>query len=69
MIAPVSKIAGQQPNTIYTIGHSTHPIDEFIGMLKACDIETLVAGHHIPAALNAARGIHKHLEQNHELID
>lgn len=47
-MAPISKIAGQQPNTIYTIGHSTHPIDEFIGILKAYDIETLVDIRTVP---------------------
>jgi hypothetical protein len=29
----------RQPNTIFTIGHSTHPIEEFIGILKAYNIE------------------------------
>ncbi|MBO9570931.1 MAG: DUF488 domain-containing protein [Chitinophagaceae bacterium] len=29
-------------HTIYTIGHSTHPIQEFITMLKAFNIEVLV---------------------------
>ena len=27
---------------MYTIGHSTHPIDEFVGMLRANDIERLI---------------------------
>jgi len=27
---------------VYTIGHSTHPIDEFVGMLRANDIERLI---------------------------
>jgi len=27
--------------TIYTIGHSTHPLDEFIAMLKSFEIEIL----------------------------
>ena len=27
---------------MYTIGHSTHPIDEFVGMLKAHDVERLI---------------------------
>jgi uncharacterized protein (DUF488 family) len=35
---------------IYTIGHSTHPIEEFIGMLKAYDIHTLVDIRSIPAS-------------------
>lgn len=29
------------PPTIWTIGHSTHPIEEFIALLKAHSIETL----------------------------
>lgn len=33
---------------IYTIGHSTHPIDEFIEMLKARKIEQLVDVRTIP---------------------
>jgi uncharacterized protein (DUF488 family) len=37
-----------QPNTIFTIGHSTHPIEEFTGILKAYDIETLVDIRTIP---------------------
>lgn len=28
--------------TIYTIGHSTHPIDDFITILKSYDIQQLV---------------------------
>jgi uncharacterized protein (DUF488 family) len=37
-----------QPATVFTIGHSTHPIAEFIEMLKAYDIETLVDIRTIP---------------------
>lgn len=33
---------------IYTIGHSTHPIDEFIGILKAYEIEEVVDVRTIP---------------------
>lgn len=33
---------------IYTIGHSTHPFDEFIGLLKANDIEQLADIRSIP---------------------
>ncbi len=29
-------------NTIYTIGHSTHPIEEFIKIIKAYKIETVI---------------------------
>lgn len=31
-----------EPHIIYTIGHSTHTLAEFIGMLKSFDIKTLV---------------------------
>lgn len=48
MNATISKIAGQQPDTIFTIGHSTHQIEEFIGMLKAFNIETLVDIRTVP---------------------
>ncbi|MGZ9097682.1 MAG: DUF488 domain-containing protein [Micavibrio sp.] len=34
--------------TIYTIGHSTHPIDEFIAMLKAAGVNTLVDVRSVP---------------------
>ncbi len=34
--------------TIYTIGHSTHPVEEFIGMLTAHGIEQLVDVRTIP---------------------
>lgn len=34
--------------TICTIGHSTHPIDEFIEMLKSNGIETLVDVRTVP---------------------
>jgi uncharacterized protein (DUF488 family) len=36
--------------TIYTIGHSTHPIAEFIGMLESFNVETLVDVRSIPAS-------------------
>lgn len=34
--------------TIYTIGHSTHPIDEFIRILQAYGIETVIDVRTIP---------------------
>lgn len=37
-----------QPDTIFTIGHSTHPIEEFIGILKAYAIETLADIRTVP---------------------
>ena len=53
-----------QSVTIYTIGHSTHPIEEFTGILKAYAIETLADirkeyaaydnAHHQLSALDAA---------------
>lgn len=48
MSATISKTAGQEPDTIFTIGHSTHPIEEFIGMLTAFDIEALVDIRTVP---------------------
>lgn len=36
--------------TVYTIGHSTHPIEEFIQMLKANGIERLVDIRTIPGS-------------------
>ena len=35
-------------DTIFTIGHSTHPVDNFIEMLKSFDIEALVDIRTIP---------------------
>jgi len=34
--------------TVFTIGHSTHPIDEFIGLLQAHNIEVLIDIRTIP---------------------
>ena len=34
--------------TVFTIGHSTHPIEEFIEMLRAFDIELLVDVRTVP---------------------
>jgi uncharacterized protein (DUF488 family) len=34
--------------TIYTIGHSTHPIEEFVGLLKSHEIGILVDIRNIP---------------------
>ena len=36
------------PLTIYTIGHSTHPIEEFIALLKSYGIEQLVDVRTVP---------------------
>lgn len=35
---------------VYTIGHSTHPIDEFVGMLKANNIERLIDVRTVPGS-------------------
>lgn len=35
-------------NTIYTIGHSTHPIEEFIRILEAFEIEQVIDVRSIP---------------------
>jgi uncharacterized protein (DUF488 family) len=38
----------RETDTIFTIGHSTHPIDAFIAMLSAYDIKTLADIRTIP---------------------
>lgn len=35
-------------NTVYTIGHSTHPIDQFVEILQAYDISELIDVRSIP---------------------
>ena len=40
--------SASQQLTIFTVGHSTHPIDEFIGLLKNCGIEQLVDVRTVP---------------------
>ena len=35
---------------VYTIGHSTHPIDEFVGMLRANGIERLIDVRTVPGS-------------------
>lgn len=37
-------------NTIYTIGHSTHPIEEFIAMLQSCGVRQLVDIRSLPGS-------------------
>lgn len=39
-----------QHHTVYTIGHSTHSIDEFIAMLRSFDIATLVDIRSLPGS-------------------
>lgn len=36
------------PKSIYTIGHSTHPIEEFIDLLKSYEIKMLIDVRSIP---------------------
>jgi uncharacterized protein (DUF488 family) len=52
-----------QPDTIFTIGHSTHPIEEFISILKAYDIETLVDIRTIPRSRHNPHFSQEYLEQ------
>lgn len=40
--------AGHKATPVYTIGHSTHPIEKFIDMLRARDIATLIDIRTIP---------------------
>jgi uncharacterized protein (DUF488 family) len=49
---------------IYTIGHSTHPIDTFIGLLKAYDIKTLVDIRTIPGSRHNPQFSQKPLAQS-----
>lgn len=41
-------MAMKKKPTIYTIGHSTHPLDEFVAMLKSQEIDFLVDVRTIP---------------------
>ncbi len=43
-----SALPGKRALTIFTIGHSTHPIDEFIALLKRYGIEQLVDVRTVP---------------------
>ncbi len=36
--------------TIWTIGHSTHPVDEFLGLLRTYDIRVLADIRHYPTS-------------------
>lgn len=46
----ITCLAGYLPYmmTVFTIGHSTHPIEEFIGMLKANGVQRLVDIRTVP---------------------
>jgi uncharacterized protein (DUF488 family) len=49
---------------IYTIGHSTHPIDHFLHMLQAYSIETLVDVRTVPRSRHNPQFDQKNLEQS-----
>jgi uncharacterized protein (DUF488 family) len=51
-------------DTIYTIGHSTHPIDEFIKILRAYGIELLVDVRTIPMSRHNPQFNQAGLEQS-----
>jgi uncharacterized protein (DUF488 family) len=44
----IKKKSGEKGTVLYTIGHSTHPIAEFIGILKTYEIHLLVDVRTIP---------------------
>ena len=72
---PRHRIMPAGPSVIFTIGHSTHPIEEFVGVLRAhtiallADIRTIPKSRHNPqfnsdalaASLAAARIGYRHL--------
>ncbi len=45
-----NKLPMKTPPTIYTIGHSTHPLEEFIEMLKSFDIKVLADIRKLPGS-------------------
>lgn len=63
----VSHAKQQAPaGTIFTIGHSTHPIAEFIGILQAYAIETLVDIRSIPGSRHNPQFFQKALAESLE---
>jgi uncharacterized protein (DUF488 family) len=48
MLKKPKKKSKKEASTIFTIGHSTHPAKEFISILKAYDIQTLVDIRTVP---------------------
>ena len=54
-------------DTIFTIGHSTHPIEEFIRILKAYDIKTLVDIRTIPRSQHNPQFSQESLAQSLEI--
>jgi len=49
---------------IFTIGHSTHPIEQFLGMLQAYSIGTLVDVRTVPRSRHNPQFEQKNLEQS-----
>lgn len=53
-VAPVEDSGNDRVETIYTIGHSTHPIEEFVRLLQAhgvdgiVDVRTIAKSRHNP---------------------
>lgn len=43
-------ISTLSPKTIYTIGHSTHDIEDFVAMLESFQIETLIDVRSFPGS-------------------
>lgn len=41
---------GSTPTTVHTIGHSTRPLDDFIGLLQASSIECVVDVRRLPGS-------------------
>lgn len=52
--------------TIYTIGHSTHPIDDFLGMLRAFGVDTLVDIRTVPKSRHNPQFLQDALKQSLE---
>ncbi len=52
MTAPGNRPALNSETTIFTIGHSTRPLDEFLAILKAYAIELVVDVRTIPRSLH-----------------
>lgn len=50
--------------TIYTIGHSTHPLDEFLDILKAFEIELVVDVRTVPKSRHNPQFNETDLEQS-----
>jgi uncharacterized protein (DUF488 family) len=53
-----------EPKTIYTVGHSTRPIDEFLRMLQAYSIETLVDIRTVPRSRHNPQFDQKNLQES-----